>query len=397
MAKCDVCEKTSLLPEKFGEVNLCKICFMKANGPFWKHTYDRYNDLQKQRSKAAEAMSKLNASDTVLGAVDEFFAMQADAMYKCDGCGEFVRKRTDLGQSHVCDKCFGKISTSAWKENEYEDNDKVEINRDKVLKVAYKQGFPQVIVDDINAHFDSKIQQGLVCVINGGVGQKLKVFETHCVLHTSSSFETEEMSKRYGKALKRSRPRSSSFGSNAAKALAVGALIPGGTLVGMGVRAAAAAAITVAADKFVAGKGTFRVVKGDFRIDYHTYGFADFGECGDGDNDVGFIRFARNGGDPYDDVVFLFHSNRSKAKQAYQSICQGIERSHQPQSTVQEVNVAIQNNIQNTQNNFAAPNPQQNLPPVSVADELLKFKQLLDMGAITQDEFDAKKKELLNN
>lgn len=32
---------------------------------------------------------------------------------------------------------------------------------------------------------------------------------------------------------------------------------------------------------------------------------------------------------------------------------------------------------------------------VSVADELKKFKELLDMGAITQEEFDAKKKELL--
>ena len=31
----------------------------------------------------------------------------------------------------------------------------------------------------------------------------------------------------------------------------------------------------------------------------------------------------------------------------------------------------------------------------SSADELMKFKQLLDMGAITQDEFDKKKKELL--
>lgn len=37
---------------------------------------------------------------------------------------------------------------------------------------------------------------------------------------------------------------------------------------------------------------------------------------------------------------------------------------------------------------------QQNTSP-SAADELLKFKQLLDMGAISQDEFDAKKKELL--
>ena len=33
---------------------------------------------------------------------------------------------------------------------------------------------------------------------------------------------------------------------------------------------------------------------------------------------------------------------------------------------------------------------------VSAADEIKKYKELLDMGAITQEEFDAKKKELLN-
>lgn len=31
----------------------------------------------------------------------------------------------------------------------------------------------------------------------------------------------------------------------------------------------------------------------------------------------------------------------------------------------------------------------------SNADELKKFKELLDLGVITQDEFDAKKKQLL--
>jgi len=37
-----------------------------------------------------------------------------------------------------------------------------------------------------------------------------------------------------------------------------------------------------------------------------------------------------------------------------------------------------------------------NTTTVSSADELKKYKELLDMGAITQEEFDAKKKELLN-
>ena len=32
---------------------------------------------------------------------------------------------------------------------------------------------------------------------------------------------------------------------------------------------------------------------------------------------------------------------------------------------------------------------------ISAADELKKFKELLDMGIISQEEFDAKKKQLL--
>lgn len=37
----------------------------------------------------------------------------------------------------------------------------------------------------------------------------------------------------------------------------------------------------------------------------------------------------------------------------------------------------------------------QNTPAISAADELKKFKELLDSGVITQEEFDAKKKQLL--
>lgn len=40
--------------------------------------------------------------------------------------------------------------------------------------------------------------------------------------------------------------------------------------------------------------------------------------------------------------------------------------------------------------------PQSSAPAVSVADELKKFKELLDMGAISQEEYDQKKKELLD-
>ena len=35
------------------------------------------------------------------------------------------------------------------------------------------------------------------------------------------------------------------------------------------------------------------------------------------------------------------------------------------------------------------------IPQASGADEIKKYKELLDMGIITQEEFDAKKKQLL--
>ena len=45
--------------------------------------------------------------------------------------------------------------------------------------------------------------------------------------------------------------------------------------------------------------------------------------------------------------------------------------------------------------NYHKPQQSQVVNQVSAADELKKFKELLDLGVITQEEFDAKKKELL--
>ncbi len=46
------------------------------------------------------------------------------------------------------------------------------------------------------------------------------------------------------------------------------------------------------------------------------------------------------------------------------------------------------------------PPVQQNIPadqsPTLIADELLKLKQLLDMGVLTEDEFNQQKQKLLN-
>ena len=122
----------------------------------------------------------------------------------------------------------------------------------------------------------------------------------------------------------------------------------------------------------------FKVVKGKYRIDYTEYDHVDYQKVGD--NEIGFIQFrnSRYGGKPTEDVMFFFGSSSGK-EATYNEIRKWMEiaRRPQPASITTEM-----------------PQPQQ-IPSTSAADEILKFKQLLDMGAITQEEFEAKKKQLL--
>ena len=377
MAKCDVCGKSSLLPEKIGAVNVCKVCFMKVNGLLWKHQYERYEEAEHQRCKALESAHKHNFPKPVITSINEFFTNQMNAMLRCDCCGQPVQHLQALGKANICKSCFGKINTSAWKETEYEDNKEVEKNREKVLKIAAKNSFPPIVVEGINFHFNSKIEIGLIRTLNSHRGQKLKIYETYCVLTTTDDFNIEESSKGYGKALKSSQPKESFISNSAVKSLARSVLTGG--IVTAGINLATSAAINVAADAIAPEKAVFKVIKGKYKIDYQEYDNVDYQKAGDGENDVGYIRFRNSkfGGNPAEDIVFIFGNNTDKQK-AFSEIQQCM-------NAVKENKIGISKQSQIT--------PQTS--SVSVADEILKFKNLLDMGAITQEEFEAKKKELL--
>lgn len=377
MAKCDVCGKNSLLPEKFGAVNVCKVCFMKANGLLWKHQYERYEEAEKQRCNALETVHKHNFPQPVIAAINEFFTNQMNGMLRCDCCGQPVQHLQKLGNVNICKQCFGKINTSAWKETEYEDNNGVEKNREKILKIAIKNGFPPIVVEAINGYFDSKLEKGLIRMLDSHRGQKLKIYETYCVLTTTDNFDIEESSKGYGKALKKSQPKESLISNSTAKSLARSVLTGG--IVKAGINLATSAAINVAADAIAPEKAIFKVVKGKYKIDYQEYDSVDYQKAGDGENDVGYIRFRNSnfGGNPAEDIVFIFENNTDKQK-AFSEIQQCM-------NAVKENKKEISKRSQITAQSSST----------SVADEILKFKNLLDMGAITQEEFDAKKKELL--
>lgn len=140
MAKCDVCGKASLIPERIGSVAICKMCFMKINGPLWKYRqYDRRDDVEKQRDKTLDSANKQNFPENVLVELNNYFAEQLRSMCYCDVCGSSVQTLNPVGNAKLCKKCFAKIDRAEWKEDDYSDNKEVEKNRAKILKIANKQ------------------------------------------------------------------------------------------------------------------------------------------------------------------------------------------------------------------------------------------------------------------
>lgn len=369
MAVCDVCGKNSLLPEKLGNINICKICFMKINGPIWKYfKYDKYEDVEGWRCRTIEHAKSLEFPDNVLDGINVFFNEQQKTMNSCDACSEVVQTLHVVGSAKICKKCFHKIATSEWKEDEYEANQDVERNRQKVISIAKKNLFPDSVIEGINAHFDNKLQKGLFRIKDGYRGQILKVYETHCVLITKDNFDIDEMSKQYGTALRKNQ---SLLPNGAGEALVRGFL--SGGVIKAGMSLATSAAVSAVGNTIIPSKATFRVEKGALTIQYKDFDRLEIQEASD--SIIGFLRFRNSAfqNDSAEDVVFLYSSN----------------------SNMKEIYSYIQNKMNEARNVVSQIGISQPAQQMSVADEILKFKNLLDIGVITQEEFEAKKKELL--
>lgn len=89
---------------------------------------------------------------------------------------------------------------------------------------------------------------------------------------------------------------------------------------------------------------------------------------------IGAIKFLLNSSKEYN---FFYSYNNSSAK----NVCTTINELVGQIKAEQQANERTKSNL---------------VGDSTVADEILKFKELLDVGAITQEEFDAKKKQLLN-
>jgi hypothetical protein len=324
----------------------------------------------------------------------------------CNVCGKKSLMPEKYGDIFLCKICSMKIFSPTWRSKEYISNDEVDKQKEKVIKFANASGFSTEVIEGIVKFFKDKKVDGLIKVFHGNRGQTLTVCETHCIIDTTGSFNYKEAEKAYLKLMTPGKRGgnssldmlSSVIGTHQTAGIlgdVVGGVLTGGSSILKKQIIKAGKNIAVnAITKQLNGDnqgGTERkpivlsVQSGERLVKYNDYDIVKFIEPV-GEEQYGFIKFqnSKYSNDSEEDVLFFFGigvDTKKEASQLYQFI----------KKKVNDINEVLKTSIPVNE----APVIMQKAPASSIADEILKFKQLLDMGAISQEEYDGKKKQLL--
>lgn len=328
---------------------------------------------------------------------------EKEIVNECEMCGNktiFPQTAEDIV---VCRLCSMKLKMAKWKDRTYSDNEEVEKQKQEVLRNAAKYQCPQSLTDHLERFFDAKKIEGLVKTVDGNSGQKLILFEDHFVIETTSAFDHEWAKQCYQSILSGKRGKSISpdeyekvkrfLSSPSAVGMAetlVLTALPGGKMkkfaaLGKGLLDTYQAQQNSLRQDgreetlfYQQLKGGFEVRSGEQRLSYREvkaiYRFEPVGE-----EEAGFILFQRQSEQNImlQPAVFFF-DNRTDLKKEVHRACDYIEKTA-ASLRAKEKEAAKRKDRQ-----------------VSAADEILKYKQLFDLGAISQEEYDAKKKQLLD-
>ena len=296
-------------------------------------------------------------------------------MAVCEACGNRVIFSGNVLNHSLCIKCANIIKFYSWRNKTFESNDEVVRLKNDIIFSASRACFPNNVITSIANYFDSHIEYGLVYRVDGGEKQILKVYENYCEIITSEDFDEEEVSKKYARSMKKGISLESMLSDGTVvQALAMGMMSKKG-LVKTGMSIASSVALGSALDHYFPGRAEIMATPGVREINYLDCEDIQFLRLNTEKEDcIGAIKFVLTNSKEYS---FFYSHNEKQVLKARASI----------DDLVCKNKAEAQEKI-NEKSNLVGSS--------TIADEIMKYKNLLDIGAITQAEFDAKKKQLLN-
>ncbi|HFU3946242.1 TPA: SHOCT domain-containing protein [Streptococcus suis] len=305
----------------------------------------------------------------------------------CNACNNKSLIPDKFNELVLCRVCSLKLMAPTWKHKSYQTNEEVDEQIKKVLEKCEKNGFSESVQNQLSNYLETFKRDGLIVELYGGAEQTITIFEDRVLIDTSSNFDYKTINKLYKRVVSGKRGKMDSFdldpavtsklvGSVLLNAIpAKGALQKTVKQVGMSVVDAAFATESQGQSHY-----TGNIDISDKIIMLEDCVSATVIKPID-EEEFGFFIINTNL-ETMSDNVFVFSSFKARFVLPY--LNEFITRIDKfKKQSIQENDLQQQKQLID-------------VPSFSNYEELKKLKELYDMGILTDEEFSAKKKYLLD-
>lgn len=334
-------------------------------------------------------------------------------MAKCMSCRKTALLTTNFGNVTLCKNCGSLASVPVWNKREFASLDDLIYQKNDALQKATANNMPQGIVSEITRFFDEYINAGFITSVKGKAGQSLKVFSTHCIITTKNESKKASLENLFPDFEDDDNDEEALISSDDKRNLVKGLM--SGKLVQTGIGVAISATLNQQEKEKTAEKKSRErrqkveqlISVGERRIDLKSMSSVEIYSSSSSTN--GYLKFIPKGVSSkqwYSCEYFFFNNSipfeGKKIRQQVDSIKNTLNelianadreiqlamaQAEQEQIKLQQLEKEEQ------ERKMVKITSQQNKP--DEFEEIRKFKQLLDEGIISEEEFNVKKKELL--
>ena len=321
-------------------------------------------------------------------------------MARCMSCGKAVLLTSNFANIVLCKNCGSIIDISEWKSRIFSSMDELLSKKNEVLQKAATGNLAQSVITEIARYFDEYINAGFITSIDGKAGQTLKVFSHHCIITTKSEGKKTELVNMFHHFDDDDDDYDDEvLTSDDKKSLARGLM--SGRIVQAGIGAAVSASLNKQEKEKEAERKSREkrkkierlITAGERRVNLKNISCLETFSRMNIAN--GYLKLVNKGATQntlYDCEYFFFNNSipfkSKKIKQEVENVknilADRIEAIEQ-----ESIARVVQTKRQKAEQRVTQKSK------VDVFEEIRKYKQLLDEGIISEDDFNMKKKQLL--
>lgn len=316
----------------------------------------------------------------------------------CKVCNTKVFFTSSFSDVCLCKNCANLIRLSDWKDRNFSTVEELVNTKNSVLSIISSNPNMSQIKKSVEDYFDEYINKGFVMALDGKAGQKLLVFNDHCIVTTKSESKKDELVSRFDEYIDHDIDDDDDELKTLSNIGKLGKSLVKGNLVATGISMAAGSMMNEKIKEKKEEKAyelTKRKAKSIIRVGDRILNLNEYSrvETYWASNKLyGYVQFVPKGKKSTDmfDCDYFFYNpgvfgqnfNLKKKIELLKNTLNKMITSlpSKVENEVKEVKEEVVSK-KSSNDNFA---------------EIRKYKELLDEGIITEEEFNQKKKELLN-